>query len=184
LPKEARRLQLLERAAGIVRDSGTDALTLATLAELSGVTKPVTYEHFGTREGLLMALYRHLDSRQIDATAKALAASDGTAAEAIRILSTAYIDCAVNAGAEFAQVAAALSANADMEAFRRAQRDLYVEHFRKALAPFVRLNRQSAHALSLGIVASADALAGEAASGHLTRAQAIDALTRIMSAAV
>ncbi|MHC8285601.1 helix-turn-helix domain-containing protein [Pseudomonas sp. XS1P51] len=34
--------------------TGTDALTLATLAERAGVTKPVAYEHFRTRSGLLI----------------------------------------------------------------------------------------------------------------------------------
>ncbi len=32
---------------------GTDALTLGHVAECAGVSKPIAYEHFGTRAGLL-----------------------------------------------------------------------------------------------------------------------------------
>ena len=64
MSKDQRRAQLLETAAVIVRAEGTDALTLARLAEQAGVTKPIAYEHFGTRAGLLIALYRYFDERQ------------------------------------------------------------------------------------------------------------------------
>ena len=67
LPRDERRRQLLETAAAIVRAEGTDALTLARVAEQAGVTKPVAYEHFETRAGLLVALYRHFDARQTEA---------------------------------------------------------------------------------------------------------------------
>ena len=58
LRKEDRRVQLLEVARGIVRQQGTEALTLGYLAERANVTKPIPYDHFGDREGLLMALYQ------------------------------------------------------------------------------------------------------------------------------
>ena len=57
MPKEQRRIQLLETASAIVRAGGTDALTLAHLAEQAGVTKPIAYEHFGTRAGLPIPPY-------------------------------------------------------------------------------------------------------------------------------
>ena len=40
LRKEDRRVQLLEVARGIVRQQGTEALTLGYLAERGNVTKP------------------------------------------------------------------------------------------------------------------------------------------------
>ena len=61
LAKPARREQLLDTALTLVREQGTDGLTLATLAEAAGVSRPIVYDHFGTRPELLLALYRQLD---------------------------------------------------------------------------------------------------------------------------
>lgn len=44
----------------LAREEGTDALTLPR-AEVAGVTKPLVYTHFGTRNGLLTALYKDFD---------------------------------------------------------------------------------------------------------------------------
>lgn len=70
LRKEDRRVQLLEVARGIVRQQGTEALTLGYLAERANVTKPIPYDHFGDREGLLMALYRDFSDRQLKNSAR------------------------------------------------------------------------------------------------------------------
>src|ERR1700742_2760181 len=72
LPSSERRAQLLDTAAALVRTEGADALTLARVAEGAGVTKPIVYGHFDTREGLLAALYDQIDQRQTTATAAAL----------------------------------------------------------------------------------------------------------------
>jgi AcrR family transcriptional regulator len=64
LARDARLRQLLDAAWRVVREEGTEALTLGRLAEQSGVTKPVVYDHFGTRSGLLAALYQEFDARQ------------------------------------------------------------------------------------------------------------------------
>lgn len=64
LTKEARTRQLLEVAWSLIGSEGTDALSLGRLAEAAGVTKPVVYDHFGSRNGLLVALYEDYDVRQ------------------------------------------------------------------------------------------------------------------------
>ena len=56
LTRDRRRAQLLTVAHEIIKRDGTDALTLAHLAERAGVSKPIAYDHFGTRAGLLSAL--------------------------------------------------------------------------------------------------------------------------------
>ncbi|WP_163314296.1 helix-turn-helix domain-containing protein, partial [Enterobacter hormaechei] len=48
LTRPERHRQLLDAAWRLVSDEGTEALTLGRLAELSDVTKPVVYDHFGT----------------------------------------------------------------------------------------------------------------------------------------
>lgn len=58
LPRAERQRQLLEMALAIVRQEGTDQLTQGHLAVRVGISKPVVYDHFGDRSGLLIALYR------------------------------------------------------------------------------------------------------------------------------
>ncbi|WP_404799983.1 TetR/AcrR family transcriptional regulator [Actinoalloteichus fjordicus] len=38
-------------------------MTLRRLAERAGVSRPIAYDHFTTREGLLMALYQQYDEQ-------------------------------------------------------------------------------------------------------------------------
>jgi len=56
LSREYRLRQLLDMAWQLVREEGTEALTLVRLAELASVTQPVVYDHFVTRAGMLAAL--------------------------------------------------------------------------------------------------------------------------------
>lgn len=182
--REGRRQQLLETAATIVRAEGTDALTLARLADQAGVTKPIAYEHFGTRAGLLIALYRFFDDRRSQAVAAALANDARTLEDAVAILGAAYVDCVLESGPEFGAIAAALSASEEMDDFRQSLREGYVEQYRAALARFVSLPAATARPLFLGLIGAADVLAQDAAAGRMPRAQAVAALSRIMLGAL
>lgn len=180
LPRDQRRMQLLEAAAEIVRAEGADALTLARVAERVGVTKPIAYEHFETRAGLLKALYRHFDAHRIDTTLADLKHRANSLDTAAPILAAAYVDCALESGAVFASIAAALAATGTDDEFGRELREAYIDLFRGALAPFVALPGREGKAVMLGLVGAADSLAQEAVSGRISRKAAIAALTRIM----
>src|SRR5471030_3499992 len=78
MSREDRQRQLLDVAWRLIREEGTEALTLGRLAELAGVTKPVVYDHFVTRAGLLAALYEDFDGRQNQLFAQALDSSGAT----------------------------------------------------------------------------------------------------------
>lgn len=56
MPKAERRAQLLAVASEIVSSEGTGALTMAALAQRTGVSKPVVYEHFENSEAVTIAL--------------------------------------------------------------------------------------------------------------------------------
>ncbi len=75
LSRDERQRQLLDVAWKLISDEGTDALTLGRLAAEAGITKPVAYDHFGTRNGLLVALYQDFDVRQTALIDAAIAAS-------------------------------------------------------------------------------------------------------------
>jgi AcrR family transcriptional regulator len=74
-PSRSSAAQLLDVAWQLVREEGTEGLSLGRLAEQAGVTKPVVYDHFETRTGLLVALYQEYDARQTAMLDNALAGS-------------------------------------------------------------------------------------------------------------
>ncbi len=184
LPKDQRRSQLLEAAAAVVRQEGTDALTLARLAEQAGVSKPIAYGHFGTRAGLLIALYQHFDARQAEAVQNALDAEGHSLKQVVALLAAAYVDCTLSAGPEFTALSDALSASAEMGDFRQVLREGYVGQFLTALAPFIHLPDRQARLLLEGLIGSADALAQAALVGRCSRDEAVSTLTRLMASAL
>src|SRR5688500_13199465 len=113
LSKPARREQLLDTAMAIVRAHGTDSLTLLSLAEAAGVSRPIVYDHFGTRPGLLLALYRRLDERHRSAIAQALHEVAPTVDAVARVMSTTYFACATDMP-ELNAVSAALKGSPEM----------------------------------------------------------------------
>ena len=183
MTKDQRRRQLLETANAIIRSEGTDALTLGRLAERAGVTKPIAYEHFGTRAGLLVALYQDYDEQQTKALRAAIKAGGHSLEDVAGILSTAYVDCVLSAGPVYDEVTAALSATEETKAFLQSARDLYMAEYRKAFAPFVKLPRRRATAILTGIMGAAEFVSQAAAAGRLSRSEAIAALSHIMVSA-
>ncbi|MBJ3814708.1 TetR/AcrR family transcriptional regulator [Shimwellia pseudoproteus] len=181
LRKEDRRVQLLEVARGIVRQQGTEALTLGYLAERACVTKPIPYDHFGDREGLLMALYQDFSDTQLKKFRATLAVDNKTLENTIRFFSAAYIDCAISAGPETGPIAAALSGSRALLAFRETCVADCANCLRSALAPYVVLKGVRGEAALTAIIGAADALSSAASSGALARHVAEDMLSGAMS---
>ncbi|WP_157357425.1 TetR/AcrR family transcriptional regulator [Amycolatopsis nigrescens] len=184
MAKDERRRQLLETAFEIIRTEGTNALTLVRLAERAGVSRPITYEHFKTREGLLLALYREYDE-QLGRKIRDARQNGAESLEAVAsVLSTAYVDGVLAAGPECDEVNAALSGNRETRDFRQSSRDFYLEEFRKAFEPFAPLSRRADLAMLTGILGAAEGLAAAAATRRISRAKAISASTAIMVSAI
>jgi AcrR family transcriptional regulator len=184
LSKAERRRQLLETAYEIIREEGTDALTLARVAEGAGVTKPIAYEHFGTRAGLLMAIYQDYDARVTAAMKAALKESGKRIEDVAQILSAAYVDCAVTAGPEQGQVMAALSGTEEMEGLLNDCRDAFIAECLEAFAPFTDLPPAQAHTVMVGIVGAAEALSQAAAAHRLNPEEATKTLANMMIASL
>lgn len=181
LPSAERRQQLLDAAMTIVRDEGADALTLGHLAERAGVSKPVVYDHFGTRPGLLIALYRQLDGRQVEALVEALAAAPRQLPEVARLIATSYMSCHRTAGAEAHAVSAALAGDPRMGAVRQELVDGCVSIFRDALAPFSSLPPRRLLERCVGIVGAAEALSRDMTAGGMDEEAAVAALIALMT---
>lgn len=91
--KSDRREQLLSVAVSIIKNKGADALTLAMVAEEAGVTKPVAYNHFKTKENLLKQIYQNIDNRLIESIQLARESGEQSLTEVVSLLCNSYLDC-------------------------------------------------------------------------------------------
>jgi AcrR family transcriptional regulator len=182
LPKAERRTQLLETAQQIVREEGTDALTLGHLAERAGVSKPITYGHFKTRSGLLIALAREVDDRSVEALLEALKRTRQRLADVARVLGTAYMRCYTTLGPEWLAILAALKGDDEMDAVQQELLDRYVTIYRNALAPLSDLPQRELQRRCVAIIGAAEALGRDMFRGRIDEAAAASTLTSLIVA--
>ena len=180
LPRAERRDQLLDTALAIVREEGTDALTLGHVAERAGVSKPIAYEHFGTRSGLLIALYERIDDRQVAALLQALERTPRRLEDVARVMSDAYMTCYLTAGPEAHAITAALSGDGQMEAFHQRLLDRYVAFYQEALAPYSALSPDALHLRCVGLIGAAEAISRDMLRGRVDEAGATEALAALI----
>lgn len=91
LTADERRTQLLEVAGGLFADLGYHGLSMETLAEAAGVSKPVLYQHFPSKRELYLALV-HATIAEMEAQVRK--ALDGTSDNRARVYGAigAYVD--------------------------------------------------------------------------------------------
>jgi len=164
LAKAERRRQLLDTALLIVREEDADRLTLGHLAVRAGVSKPVVYDHFGTRSGLLIELYKWIDTERVSAFRDAMSRTARNLEETARVLASAYIHCAADNTDEFHAVGAALAGSEEKAAVFQELLDNCVQMFMSVLEPHTTWSADELERCCIGLVG-----AGEALSGALVR---------------
>lgn len=175
LSRQDRQRQLLDVAWQLVRAEGTDALTLGRLAEQAGVTKPVVYDHFSTRGGLLAALYQDFDARQTALMDAALHTNEPTLISTAQVIAGSYVDCVLLQGNEIPGVIAALTSSPELEQIKREYEAIFLEKCRSVLSPFTRDGGiTTAHLRAM--LGAAEALSQAAATGEITPKQAQEEL--------
>lgn len=184
LPKDRRREQLLETAMAIVRERGADELTLVTLAAEAGVSRPVAYEHFSTRAGLLLALFQWLEDRYVRALKEALAAVPHDLGVLAEVMSKAYFNCLTDLGPEAPAISAALKGSEEMAAQQRIMIDEYVEIMWRALRPFSSFDTQQLRLTCIGLLGAAEAIAREVQDGRATQAAGTAAFSSLIATSV
>lgn len=180
LSKADRHHQLLTTALDVIRTQGADALTLGHLAICAGVSKPVVYDHFGSRSGLLIDLYRWIDGERIETFRQAMAATHRDRDETIACLADAYIRCAADLTGEFHIVGAALAGSADKADVYDELLDQAVAMFVSVLRPFTKVSDDAATRLCIGLVGAGEGLSAAIVRGKLTEADAIAAFAGII----
>ncbi|WP_424804325.1 TetR/AcrR family transcriptional regulator [Pseudomonas farsensis] len=183
LTREARARQLLEASWALIAEEGTDALSLGRLAEAAGVTKPVVYDHFGTRNGLLAALYEDYDIRQTALFDAAIAAVEPTLQAKARACANAYVDCVMAQGREIQGVLAALSGSPELAMVKREYQKAFISKCAAIFAPFAGPGGATSASL-WAILGAAEALSDAALATDITQEQAKEELRLTIMAAV
>ena len=94
------RPALLAAAAHILRDGGTDALTLRALAEAVGVSRTAPYRHFKDKSALLVAVAAEGFER-LRTTLRAVDAARTTGLDPFEALGVAYVRFALDNPAHY-----------------------------------------------------------------------------------
>lgn len=91
MPRAAREQQILDIALAVFGERGYGAASMDQVAERAGVTKPVLYTHFGSKEGLLLACIARARAELLEVTSTA-AASAADPEEMLRRGTRAFFD--------------------------------------------------------------------------------------------
>lgn len=183
LSREARRRQLADVAWQIMRAEGSEALTLARVGEAAGVSKPVVYDHFTTRHGLLAALYDDFDRRQTERMDAAMRAAPMRVQPKAEVLAACYVDCVMTEGREIPDLLSALSTSPELAAVRRHYQLDFIRRCQHWFAPFT--GRAGIPEAGMwGLLGAADGIAGAVARGDIGQAEGQQALTALIVALV
>jgi AcrR family transcriptional regulator len=180
LSKAERRRQLLDVALRIVREEGADRLTLGHLATRAGVSKPVAYDHFSTRSGLLIELYRWIDLERVNAFRDAMAVSEQHLEERVRVLAAAYVHCAADKTDEFHAVGAALAGSEEKAAVFQELLDNSVRMFVSVLRPHSTLPPAELERRCIGLVGAGEALSAALVRGTFSENDAADVFASLI----
>jgi AcrR family transcriptional regulator len=180
LSKPERRRQLLDTALRIIREEGADRLTLGHLATRAGISKPVAYDHFGTRSGLLIELYRWIDAQWTNAFQDALATSLRSLENTAEILAAAYIHCAADMNGDFHAVGAALAGSEEKAAVFQELLDNCVRLFVSVLEPHSSRSPAELEQCCVGLVGAGEALSAAVVRGRCREPEAIKAFTLLI----
>ena len=184
LPKAERRRQLLDTALLIVREEGADRLTLGHLAARAHVSKPVAYDQFGTRSGLLIELYRWIDQVQVKALQNAVTTGERSLEETAQALAAAYIHCAADTNGEFHAVGAALAGSGEKAAVYQELLDNCVRMFVSVFGPHSTLSPAELAQRCVGLVGAGEALSAALVRGHCGEVEAAEAFASIIQGAL
>ena len=122
LPRAERERQILDAALVVFAERGFQNASMDAVAERVGVTKPVVYTHFGSKEGLLLACLAQARAELLAVTTAASAAADRPE-EALRQGTLAFFRYVENRPAWSLMCAESTVAGEALEGIRAQQTD-------------------------------------------------------------
>jgi AcrR family transcriptional regulator len=106
LARADRRDALLDAALALVAEGDIDSVSMESVAERAGVSRPLVYKHFANRSDLLAAVYQR-EAALLHAELSAAVTAADSAAEMFRALVRGALRAEAERGAAFAALRAA-----------------------------------------------------------------------------
>lgn len=176
LNRAQRRRQLLDTAKSVLGSRGADALTLVSLAEAAGVTRPVVYDQFQTRSNLLIALYDEIAEQQLTVLGTQLSRASSTFESVAEAASRAYMRCYATVGPEAFAIVAALRGDEVMDEYVRTLLRRYIDAYIDAFRPHAGLEDHVLEVRCTAIIGAAEALSGLMLDGRIDEPEAAETL--------
>jgi AcrR family transcriptional regulator len=90
MPREERRAQLLDAANDVFTTKGYHAAAMDDIADVAGVSKPVLYQHFGSKLDLYLDLLDISCDRLVEVVEQALASTDKNSDRVVATMGAFY----------------------------------------------------------------------------------------------
>ena len=90
LPRDQRRVQLLDAASEVFTTRGYHAAAMDDIADAAGVSKPVLYQHFGSKLELYLALLDRSCDSLVEVVEEALTSTDDNADRVVAAMGAFY----------------------------------------------------------------------------------------------
>jgi AcrR family transcriptional regulator len=90
LPRDQRRIQLLDAASEVFASKGYHAAAMDDIADAAGVSKPVLYQHFPSKLDLYLALLDQSCDRLVEVVEDALTSTEDNADRVIATVAAFY----------------------------------------------------------------------------------------------
>lgn len=132
LAPEVRRAQILDETARLILEEGLHAVSMERVTRDLGISKGLIYKYFPTRGALLAALM-HRAQRELRDRGMASALEATSFADLIRQTTRIYLQHTLDRGALIAALMADPSVVRQMEEDSRADRDLTLRFFVRAI---------------------------------------------------
>src|SRR5438270_11296912 len=160
LPAGDRRETLLDTATEIVAAGDLDALSMETVAQRAGVSRPLVYKHFANKGELLAAVYRREAVRFDAEIVAAVEAAEGLEAM-LRAMLRAIFRGAGSRGDTFTMLQRASGRDATVRAEQRTRDRRSVRFFAKVAASEFGLGIREARSAMSVLLSGIDAVVAQ-----------------------
>lgn len=183
VPSEVRRRQLLAQAAQLLTEHGVDRVQITEVAERAGVSRPLVYRLFPTRQALLLAVLEDFTAfigQRFTQAVQRFAAND------VSVLVTAFVEASCQAieqkGAGPWLLLDPRGTDPEISRIGRAIFLELLDPWQHQLGAFLGVSQRRASHVLWVIVAAGRACLGGWIEGTVTRAQALEDATRVVMA--
>jgi AcrR family transcriptional regulator len=184
LQAQDRRRQLLSVAQAILAEEGAEKLRLPHLAERAGVSKPVVYDHFPTRQALITALIREYAAYVFERLWASLENIETDVEGVARATTHAYFQVIEERGISLLRLWSTAAGEPDMEHWRQSYRDKLYTLFAETFGPATGVTPEEAKPSVAMIIAACEAAIEQWETGAVSRALAEETQVQFVLAIV